>query len=75
MKKCRIIATCLLNAGYMPSREQGELTVRNIFAAEYPGDDFDRWNEEMLDSAAESVVKDVGKASTINVRNFIRDLW
>jgi len=54
---------------------EAEHAVRKIFLEEFPNDDFHKWNQELDDTVAENIVKVVGRASRINVKNFIKDLW
>jgi len=76
MRKSTIIATCLVNMeiGFRTIRE-AEITVENVFNDEFPKNEFQIWNSEVSDSFAQNIIKNVGKASQINVKRFIEDLW
>lgn len=75
MRKCTVIAQCLVNSDMIKPLKEAERVVRNIFHEEFPDQDFDKWNENLNDTAAENIVKAVGRASRINVKKFIEDLW
>ncbi len=74
MRKCAVIATCLVNSGFMKKIEDAEIAVEKIFRNEFPDSSFVDWNDEMNDRAAQSVIRSVSRASSINVRKFIQDL-
>ncbi|MGB6872730.1 MAG: hypothetical protein WBE46_01070 [Dehalococcoidia bacterium] len=57
------------------SLEEAEHAVREIFHQEFPTQDFDNWNQNIDDATAENIISTVGKASRINVKRFIEDLW
>ena len=75
MRKSTIIATCLVNMkiGFRTIQE-AEVAVQNVFHEEFPKDSFNAWNSDVSDSFAQNVIKNVGKASQINVKKFIDDL-
>jgi hypothetical protein len=75
MRKARIIATCLLNSNMVPSLDEAERTVRDIFAAEYPKSRYSDWNTDLDDRIAFDIVRTVGHAERINVVTFIEQLW
>ena len=75
MKKSTIIATCLLNSKIAQSMNSAEQMVRSTFAREFPERNFNDWNKNIDDRAGEQIIKSVGKASMINLKNFILDLW
>ena len=75
MRKSTIIATCLVNMkiGFKTIQE-AEAIVQNVFQDEFPKDSFHTWNSNFPDSSAQNIIKNVGKASQINVKQFIDDL-
>ncbi|MBZ5497934.1 MAG: hypothetical protein LAP85_16140 [Acidobacteriia bacterium] len=73
MRKCTVIATCLMNSRFINKLEDAEATVEKIFRTEFPESDFVDWNREIDDRAAQNIIKSVGCASRINVRRFIED--
>lgn len=75
MRKSTIIATCLVNLKSGINLEQAELNVRKTFDEEFPRDSFEVWNIDIDERIANNVIRSVGNASRINVKNFIRDLW
>jgi len=75
MRKSAIIAQCLVNSNLIASPEEAERSVGEIFRKEFLTRDFDDWNQNIDDAAAEHIISTVGKASRINVRRFIEDLW
>jgi hypothetical protein len=75
MRKSTVIAECLVNSKMIGSLDEAEHTVREIFRQEFPTQDFDNWNQNIDDAAAKNIIGTVGKASKINVRKFIEDLW
>lgn len=58
----------------MKDLDEAEQAVRCVFADEFPTSDFDHWNQNLDDRAAETIIKTVGRASRINVAKFIDDL-
>ena len=74
MKKSIIIATLLVNSDMIQTIEQADASVRDIFTNEFPHLNFNQWNEEISDEFAQNIIKNVGKASRINVKKFIEDL-
>jgi hypothetical protein len=75
MEKSAIIATCLVNSSIINRLEDAENIVQNVFLTEFPQRQFNEWNREMDDRTAEEIVRNVGRASRINVRKFIEDLF
>jgi hypothetical protein len=75
MKKSKAIATCLVNSGMIYRLEDAENEVRQIFLREFPQSNFVLWDQDIDDRTAEQIIKDVGRASRINVRKFIEDFW
>ena len=55
--------------------EDAEGAVRQVFHQEFPGKVFSHWNTEIDDRAAQNIISAVDRASTINVKKFIQDLW
>lgn len=74
MKKSTVIATCLVNSSMINRLEDAENAVRQVFLDEFPESNFAQWNREIDDQVAEQIIKNVGRASQINVRKFIEDL-
>ena len=54
--------------------EDAEARVHGVFLLEFPQADFNRWNRRLDEQTAQNVIRNVGKASRINVRMFIQDL-
>lgn len=54
--------------------EDGEAAVGYTFAEHFPGQSFDRWNIEVSERNAENIIRTVGRASSIRVDKFIKDL-
>ena len=75
MRRSTVIAQCLVNSKMTKSLDDAERRVRLVFEDEFHNQDFDKWNRNMSDRAAEDMIKAVGKASRINVKKFIKDLW
>jgi hypothetical protein len=75
MRRSTVIAQCLVNSEMIKSLDDAERRVRLVFEDEFPNQDFDEWNRNMDDCAAADIIKAVGKASRINVKKFIEDLW
>lgn len=75
MRKSTIIATCLVNMeiGFRTVQE-AEHRVQAVFNDEFPKENYDEWNSNIHDSSAQNLIKNVGKASQINVKQFIDDL-
>jgi len=74
MRRATIIATCLVNSGMIPRLEDAERRVHEVFASQFPDDDFAVWNRDVGEIAAAHIISTVGRASRINVRSFIDDL-
>jgi len=55
--------------------QEAEMRVQNIFHDEFPNDNFHIWNTEIHDSSASNIINNVGKADSIDVKQFIKDLW
>jgi len=51
--------------------EDAEHSVRQIFLREFPNLSFPEWNKIINDKAAEDIIKNVGRASSINVKKFM----
>ena len=75
MKKSSVIANCLVNSNIIKRIEDAENAVQRVFHDEFPNSSFLEWNHEVDDKHAENIIKNVGRASRINVRKFIEDLW
>lgn len=75
MRRSTVIATCLVNSGFILTLETAEEEVRFRFEDEFPDESFDDWNRNLRDDATgESLVVAIGRAYTINARNFINEL-
>ena len=74
MKNSTVIAICLFKASIVIRLEEGEHLVREMFAREFPTEDFHHWNREINDSTAQNLIQNVGKAMRIDVKQFIDDL-
>jgi hypothetical protein len=55
--------------------EDAELAVSNIFTEEFPKESFEKWNSLVSDDFGENIIRNVGRASMINIKRFIQDLW
>ena len=75
MRKSTIIAECLVNSGMIERIEEAESAVQQIFIEEFPKADFTQWNQEIDDNTAKNIIRTVDRASRINVKLFIEDLW
>lgn len=75
MKKSTIIATCLVNSNIIGRLEDAEHSVQQIFRSEFPNASYADWNQDLDEATSEKVISAVGRASQINVRKFIEDLW
>ena len=74
MQKIRVIAKCLVNSNMVRRLEDAEHTVRRIYELEFPNSSFNVWNSEIDDRTAKTIIRNVGRASQINVAKFIEDL-
>ena len=74
MRKSSLIATCLINSGMRATQEEAEMRIADTFNRAFPNLTFELWNSNIDESRAEHIIASVGKASEINVENFIRDL-
>ena len=75
MKKSAIVATCLVNSNMIKELENAISAVQNIFSDEYPDQEFQIWDTDILESTAKNIISNVGRASRINVAKFIKNLW
>ena len=75
MKKSTVIATCLVNSDMIRDVATAESVVLNVFQDEFPKHNFQKWNSNIPDKTAENIINSVGRASRINVKKFIEDLW
>lgn len=75
MRKSTIIAKCLVNSDMIERIEEAECAVQHVFIEEFPKADFTQWNQEIDSDAAKNIIRTVGRASRINVKLFIQDLW
>jgi len=55
----------------IPRLEDAEAAVQQAFVTEFPDERFADWNGELDDRRAEQIIKNVGRASRINAREFI----
>lgn len=74
MQKADVIAKCLLQSAMVSDLEAGRLAVQNVFENSYPTKSYVSWNTRIDQKAADSILKAVGRAKTINVEKFIADL-
>ena len=74
MKKSVIIANCLVNSGFFDTINLAELAVEKIFFDESKEGEYSDWNANVTDSYGKNLIKNVGRASKINVSKFIDDL-
>ena len=75
MKKSTIIAKCLVNSNMISTMEDAENTVSQIFHEEFPNKLYEVWNQVVSQNIAENIINNVGRASRINIKSFIEDLW
>ncbi len=75
MRKSTVIAKCLVNSNMIGRLEDAENSVKQIFLDEFPKSSFAEWNHDITNKTAENIIRSVGRASRINVRKFIEDLW
>ncbi len=75
MKKSTVIATCLVNSKMINGMDDAENRVYQVFIDEFPVANFDEWNQEIDETVARQIIKNVGQASRINVKLFIKELW
>lgn len=75
MRKSTVIATCLVNSQMIKDIEDAETVIRKVFQDEFPKHIFQEWNSNIPDKTANNIINAVGKASHINVKEFIKDLW
>lgn len=75
MRRSTIIATCLVNSDMIQRIEEAECAVQQVFIEQFPKADFSQWNREIDRDTAKNVIRTVGRASRINVKLFIQDLW
>ncbi len=75
MRKAEVIATCLVNSNIFREIRDAESAVQHTFSNEFPAQDYWKWNADIDDKAAEHIIVTVGRASRINVKSFIEDLW
>jgi len=75
MRKSNVISICLVNSNFFNKTEEAEVAVQNIFKTEFPNQSFHTWNSNIPDATAKIIIKKCGRASRINVKKFIEDLW
>lgn len=75
MRKGTVIEKCLVNSNMIDRLEDSEGAVRQVFVTEFPNSSFSGWNKNINDKTAENIIRNVGRASRINVKKFIEDLW
>lgn len=75
MRKSMVIAHCLVNSRMVEPLADAERAVENVFRMEFPDENFHEWNQNAHESVAENIIQAVGRASRINVKKFIEDLW
>jgi len=59
----------------MGSLDEAERAVMVIFAQEFPDREYNDWNHDIDAAFATHIINTVGRASRINVKKFIDDLW
>lgn len=74
MKKSTVIAQCLVRNRAADSVEEAEKIVRRLFASEFSVLDYNDWNRDISEERANAVTCISKDASTLNVRQLIRDL-
>lgn len=57
------------------SLEEAEFTIQKEFTAEFPNANYGQWNQSIDDMTAKNIIRNVGRASRIDVKLFIEDLW
>jgi len=55
--------------------EDAEIRVYQVFLDEFLDKNYVMWNQDLYDGIADQIIKNVGRASKINVKRFIEDLW
>lgn len=55
--------------------EDAEHSVQQEFINDFPNSNFSEWNQDINNNTAEYIIRNVGRASCINVKEFIEDLW
>ena len=68
-----LIAKCLLNSSMVTSLAAGEQIVQAVFDEYFEGQDFTKWNTQVVDGIAQSIIAGVGRAKCLDVRQFIAD--
>lgn len=74
MKRATILATILVNGGHAETIEHGRHRVQAAFNAEFPKDDFRKFDTEVSDSAAHNYIERAGKPGRILIRNALLEL-
>jgi hypothetical protein len=74
MRKSTVIAKCLVNSRMINSLEEAEHAVQRVFGEEFPQRNFEQWNLVVQDEYGAQIIRNVGRATTINVKSFIEDL-
>jgi hypothetical protein len=75
MKRSTLIATCLVKSDMIARLEYAEQCVQQTFLSEFPNSNFSEWNHDINEETAEDIIRRVSRASRINVKKFIEDLW
>lgn len=75
MKKSKVIATCLVNSDMFNRIDDAENRVYQVSLEEFQDISFAQWNKDLNERNAEQIIKNVGRASMINVKKLIEDLW
>lgn len=75
MRKSTVISKCLVNSNMIGRLEDAEHSVQQVFFNEFPNSNFSEWNQDINDKTAEDIIRNVSRASRINVKKFIEDLW
>jgi hypothetical protein len=74
MKKSTVIATCLINCGSRHGIKEIEQSIQSTFREDFPGLNFQQWNTDIPEPAAQGIIRDFGGSYTIDIRQFILDL-
>ena len=74
MRKADVIAQCLLQSSMASNLKSGRESVRKVFENSFPDKSFSKWNGVLEINVANSIIRSVGKAKSINVEKFIADL-
>lgn len=74
MYKSTVIAQCLLNSSIVKSLQMGEKVVQEVFAENFDGQNFSKWNTQITDKSGQLIIQGAGRSMRINVKLFISSL-